>query len=1637
MEKRPIFLIPLTELIDETYLPTDFIEFGGIIDKVFYESFSVEGGPGYLIAGVGVVIIGDVEFPVPLIPGVSLAIGGSEGEEVAQCSAVLELGDVPEWIYEEGRFEEEEEELFWETLSDIFGDIQTPLKWKLSIDAENILRVVFERHLLKPVRKEGEEFRDDEGKVYLAFSGGIVLHNNGEIEAYLGEASEGEGEAASIDIRSPFMIADTGFILDFNGEEGSAGEIRFVFGTVPPEIADRVPPGFRGVYVPRLTVHYYNPRSPGTKLPEIKMEHAALGSGGFTGIITVGDPAPLPDRELEAKLNEVVRGISGVEIKTFPPGATDGRRVLVSRIEDFSAVVYYLSVNFLQSLPTTSVLKGYVYLPFAEKWTEVNLSLGGPDGTLMLELQGLGNEALVDLENEWFEIKADSIEYFVRDGVHYAAINGTVRPKIEGFDWPEFRVERLLVSSEGDVEIDGGWIELPESITLDFYGFRLDVSKVGFGTEEEGSRQWFGLSGNITLVEGLPVSSSVEGLKFSWNKAGDPDLRTTLEGVGVRLEIPDTLRIEGAVSYKEVPPEDGHALSGHIFKGYVSVDLYALKTEVSGDLMIGRVRDASGNEFTVFYIALDADLPAPIPLGASGTAIYGFSGLFGMHVSPDRREDVTWYLWYKSGSEEEGTAYNVATIKKWEPEFDNFAVGAGIVVGTHFDDGWSLNAKALVVVLIPGPVIMIEGRANVLKKRPKSKKEEGSFRALAVLDARADIFRFNVDMRYELSKVASITGEMEAFFDFNDTNAWYLHLGKKEPESKRIQAKILSLFTARTYLMIDSQGVLTGATAGYELKEKFGPARVTLVALMSYDAGIFWNPIQVEGAIDLRGGLGLKVFGIGFELLLRLLLEAMSPKPFRIRGVASVELDLPWPLPDVSVKIELIWEERAEPAPVRPFLKGAAMVHHKLPGEGWPLGTEEWSASVVPVDAVPRLSFSRPVQGLSARPTGTGFEMLPPDRVSGFEFSYHCDYVELAEYVEAGEFPGYRTVMTYPEESGLPSFDADPYSLKPASDAQEPQWQLWKHGPLDTEPLRRRESYTDSYPACEPGPSARCVDWNGIADGTVYPMEFHYRGLEFMTDMVTDGPGGNVITLPPPSVDEGALMCADLTVHFPEPVAWLQIRLKRGDKNKIRKLSFFRNGLPISIEGKWDGDVYTLKAETVKQEFDMVKIAVEHKIGAVAIKMELIRIVQICYRTGREMELARQMERVREEASSGDWDSALVLKPNTLYRITVKTRTQITHNGEVNNNENTKSFYFRTGNGPGANDHSVPFYGTPVDRLETYVDHTIPVNGAASAYFGYDIAVAFNEGYIKNMYTVPLRIRVRDRNGRLLGEPEGDWSGGFIPLLPPGLLTWRFSQLSGNCASSFVKLTPTPYLRRSAPLGLKPNKLYTAEVVTRVNGEDRVLYTFQFTTSRFPNAEAHLRSGQKEGSRQIVRRHPPIPSPALDWLEDYRIAVEAVSDARNDLRRAINNGDLTSIPEKLRACCSAFSYLHRLNKSLFETFAERLKNHNLPPVLEFNALPIQGTEGYVLLIESPEPLDWQRIQLTCRDEDGREVGLAIVWNEDKTRAFIFRSDVTWFNTGVYIFTFEYSGNPEDYPELEPITLNNSTVHHRVNCTVEL
>ncbi|HWJ42159.1 MAG TPA: hypothetical protein VNR67_01890, partial [Solirubrobacterales bacterium] len=686
----------------------------------------------------------------------------------------------------------------------------------------------------------------------------------------------------------PCMIGDSGVVIE-------AREVALHLGDEAPPPGR--PAGWRGLALGKVGLHL--PGDLGASLGDLSLSEATIGQGGFTG---------------------------KVEDAWNPP-----RKVSLG---GFDFELLSASIGFAQNAIVSSEVRGRFNLPFFDLPVGVRLGFN-LDGSVAVELDVGGG--LLNLEKPGLlKLTIDSLALDLGDpGPPAVKISGKLRPLVGGVEWPEIAVSDLAIDPEGNVRLAGGWIDLPSQYALDFHGFKLDVVRLGFGRSDDGGR-WIGFSGGLKLVEGLPAGASVEGLRVSWwpDQPGRAPA-VTLNGVGVELEVPGAFRFKGEVSYRELV-EDGRPV--HRFDGDITLELLALELELDAQLVIGSAQGANGT-YTFFAIYLGVELPVGIPLWTTGVGLYGVAGLLALSMEPNKKPEEQWYAidparsWYhrpKAGATDLKT--------KWKNREGSMALGAGVTLGTVADNGFSVNGKMLLAIVLPGPIVLIEGKANILRERSKL-DDEPIFRALAVLDGREGTMLLGLDASYKFGdggELIEIHGGGEAFFDFDDPLAWHLYLGRNEPREQRIRAQVFKLFEANAYFMLDARSLATGAWVGYDARYRFGPLTVSFSAWMEGDAKISYKPAHYSTSMRLHGGIGLKVFGFGLELYADARIAAEVFDPFHLLAGVEVGIELPWPLPDISAHVTLEWGPEKDPPPLPLPLKEVAIGHPKTTAT-WPL----------------------------------------------------------------------------------------------------------------------------------------------------------------------------------------------------------------------------------------------------------------------------------------------------------------------------------------------------------------------------------------------------------------------------------------------------------------------------------------------------------------------------------------------------------------------------------------------------------------------------------------------------------------------------------------------------------------------------
>ncbi len=868
-------------------------------------------------------------------------------------------------------------------------------RFSITLSAD-VLTIRFARSLLQPVvPKEIADPNDPTGekkitvfeadpdqnkKIELAFQVAITVNETGSIEVTWPENSP-----QSLTLPKA-MIGDTRVVV-----EGNLG-IDFSTTTVLPDVTGRaLDPEWVGVVVRNFKI--YLPPDISGIVPQQIAGNCLIGSNGFSAELhgnwldAAGQPTAV-FKEVKQEDGSTKRFYEGAGSFSFF-GLPGGMRSLELDIED--------------NIPVRSEIEAEFLLPFFDEPVAANLGIG-LDGSVDLELRPAedSSDALVKIRKEnLLELTIASLGVHRTGDVVKFGLSGEIKPLIPGTEWPSFRVDDLSIDTTGNVQLEGGWLNLRERYEIDFKGFKLEISKLGFGKNEDGSK-WIGLTGGVKLVAGMPAGASVEGLRITWYDDGrGPEI--SINGVRIEFEVPNTLKFEGAVSWDKDLQQ---------FRGAVKLNLMALRMEVDATAVFGTT---NGKPFLALYLA--AEFPAGIPLFATGLGIYGAAGLFAMNMEPNRAEGQAWYSLPKNGDWYHQDEEGCTDLRKWKPVPGSMAFGAGVTLGTIADNGHTFSGRMLLAIVFPGPILLLQGSANILRERA-TLGSDANFRALAVLDGRAGTLQLGLDAKYRYDdngNLIDINGSAEGFFNFNDPNAWHLNVGVREPRDRRLTASLFKLFNSYSYVMINSQELAMGAWVGFNQNWTFGPLSVGLEAWIDANARVSWKPAHFHGDLALHGSARLAAFGFGVGVTVDAMIAADVFDPLHITGNFSVAIDLPWPFDVIAVNVPLEWGPTPAKPPIPLPLKEVAIEHFKA-STSWPLPREDrgetrrmlfpnfdgnhngyfktptgtdavpapadWSKiPIVPLDSRPHITFARNINddalvGVNAMPVSPEFERI-------------------------------------------------------------------------------------------------------------------------------------------------------------------------------------------------------------------------------------------------------------------------------------------------------------------------------------------------------------------------------------------------------------------------------------------------------------------------------------------------------------------------------------------------------------------------------------------------------------------------------------------------------------------------------------
>jgi hypothetical protein len=626
-----------------------------------------------------------------------------------------------------------------------------------------------------------------------------------------------------------------------------------------------------------------------------------------------------------------------------------------------------------------------------------------------------------------FKIKVNSLEAGKDHEKLYLETSGHLdfsnNPLLNKFLQNPIEVKKLRIYSDGSFEIEGGSIPIPSSVPLNLGPVEVNITNITLGSEKlnQGDYKFIGFDCGVSTGSG-GLDLRGDGIKIYFNHDGS-DMFLRIAGIGINLIIPGSA------------DEDTAAL---ILKGYLSMKEAEYTGAVSFKLPKAEITGGAAMKMQpkipAFVVDAFVELSTPLPLGPTGLGIFEFRGLFGLRYIADLLPGATsnpdkmfeFYTAKKpnplTNTDEKGLHLGKIIRPEDAPEDDEgfkksgtpISIGAGLSLGTTSDAGRAFSLQAFLFLSLP-EFFMISGKGNVLGERVKiiSEKEPPFFGYMAITREYISIgLGAEYKVRENEGQFLELNAEAQLAFFFNDASAWYVHFGTKaEPIQAKVLKKIFNL-NAYAYLMLSAAGIETGAGIKFEMHKKYGPVKIDVSAYGDVYAMISFRKPQVGGGIACGGRISASAFGVGFDITLDAYLMVTAPRPFIVKGGASVcvEVNLRIKKWRKCVDLEFKWEfaphdsDKSEikildtvPFPVSGFHIGSQNTY-KLTYFGATFPLPGSTVETIPLDTFIDIQLKKPVDPTTIRlvtgedinpiggvsnPASNNIEYVPPKDVEG------------------------------------------------------------------------------------------------------------------------------------------------------------------------------------------------------------------------------------------------------------------------------------------------------------------------------------------------------------------------------------------------------------------------------------------------------------------------------------------------------------------------------------------------------------------------------------------------------------------------------------------------------------------------------
>ena len=787
-----------------------------------------------------------------------------------------------------------------------FEDLLALVIPTFSVGIESIrLALAFPRTWLKPVDANGDVIEDEAVKSLLSYDVGSLLYHS--------EKGLEFNNPDTFDL-TPSQIGNTGLLIDFDGLKFDLRNDQ----NIQEAIDDDRPEDFKGIFVQSAEITlpkkwFKDGDSSAGTTASIVGSDLLIGTGGVSGNIALqatnpADPSPKLIKQI---------GDNGFEVSFSKFDMTFKQNSVVA-----SNLIGGMKIPRLKDANGNDAeieIVGHL-----DDAGDFSLTASEKDGFAPLSIP-----EVMDITIQSIELGREGDDFFIGTACKIKFTSAVMDKLLGG---KEIEIPQLRIYSHGSFEIVGGTIPVPSNFTLNLGPVEIGISGVNFGSyqqEYEGEMRkynFFGFDGALGLGP-LGFEARGKGMQYYYTVDNDPangkpkHSYFRIQTIEVDITIPGSATPDSATA---------------IINGYLSIPQPGESPEYSGgvSLKLPKAKIAGSAEMRLapkapaFIVDASIELPKPIPLASTGLGIYGFRGLLGYRYVAEKEAvgltsgEDTWYDYYTYPPR--GVDISKFSGPEQTKDYNNpISVGAGATLATAFDDGVVVSTRLFLLLSLPS-VFLLEGKASILSKRLglDDSREPPFFAFIAYGDNSIEL-GMGADFSLPQSNgwIIDLYANVEAGFFFKKPSAWYVNFGTKE---QPISAKLLTLFTAQSYLMLSARGIEAGARAEFNFNKKFGPARVKAYLYIEVGGKFSFERPQIGAYLAAGGGLEVKFWVITVGISFDAIFSVEAPKPFlifaEVRVCGKIKIGFIKIKKCITVRIKWEKSKQVDRTPIAPLL---------------------------------------------------------------------------------------------------------------------------------------------------------------------------------------------------------------------------------------------------------------------------------------------------------------------------------------------------------------------------------------------------------------------------------------------------------------------------------------------------------------------------------------------------------------------------------------------------------------------------------------------------------------------------------------------------------------------------------------------